>query len=206
MVSNYVGLIKRRYENQLDADATEFISYAVDGAKRMHGLIQDLLDFSRVGTQGKAFVPTNFGKILTDVLLTLSLRIEETEAKITFDQLPTLSVDQGQIASLFQNLIGNALKYRAPDKPPKIHIEAKLANNAQNWIFTLSDNGIGIDPEYHERIFLIFQRLHDRSQYEGTGIGLAICKKIVERHGGSIWLESTPDVGSTFFFTLPVMR
>jgi chemotaxis family two-component system sensor kinase Cph1 len=203
MVTNYMGLLQRRYEEKLDADANEFIGFAVDGAKRMQQLIQDLLEYSRVGTRGKEFIPSDMSLLLDEALLNLQARIEETGAEISFSQLPTLAVDGGQTVRLFQNLIGNAIKYRDSDKSPKIRIEAKALAGVGNWLFQISDNGIGIANEDYERIFNIFQRLHGREEYEGTGIGLAICKKIVERHGGRIWVESTPRAGSTFFFTLP---
>jgi PAS domain S-box-containing protein len=203
MVTNYMGLLQRRYEEKLDADANEFIGFAVDGAKRMQQLIQDLLEYSRVGTRGKEFTPSDLSLLLDEALLNLQARIEETGAEISFSQLPTLTVDGGQTVRLFQNLIGNAIKYRDADKSPKIRIEAKALAGVGNWLFQISDNGIGIANEDYERIFNIFQRLHGREEYEGTGIGLAICKKIVERHGGRIWVESTPGAGSTFFFTLP---
>lgn len=200
MVGSYLQLLQRRYQNQLDADADEFIAYAVDGANRMKNLINDLLAYSRVGTRGKPFQPTNFNNALNNVLNNLKLAIEENNAVITHNSLPTLMADEVQMQQLFQNLISNALKFRQ-EKPPKIHINAEQKNG--EWLFSVSDNGIGIEPQYLERIFVIFQRLHNTSRYPGTGIGLAVCKKIIERHGGSIWVESEAGQGSTFYFTIP---
>jgi DNA-binding LacI/PurR family transcriptional regulator/signal transduction histidine kinase len=201
MVRSYLQLIERRYKGQLDEDADEFIAFAVDGADRMRMLISDLLAYSRVGTRGKPFVPADCASVLEKALANLQLTIEETEADITHDDLPTLPVDDVQITQLFQNLIGNATKFRKQGIRPKIHVGAQ--QSGAEWLFSVRDNGIGIDSQHFERIFEIFQRLHSREEYEGTGIGLAVCKKIVERHGGRIWVESEPGKGSTFRFTIP---
>jgi light-regulated signal transduction histidine kinase (bacteriophytochrome) len=200
MVTSYLQLLERRYKDRLDGDALEFINYAVDGSNRMKTLISDLLAYSRVGTRGKEFALTDCEEILGRVLENLQIAIEENRGKVTHDPLPKLMADDVQLESLFQNLIGNAIKFHGK-KPPRIHVGVK--KDEKDWIFSVSDNGIGIDPQYFERIFIIFQRLHNREEYPGTGIGLAISKRIVERHGGRIWIESHPGKGSTFFFTLP---
>jgi PAS domain S-box-containing protein len=200
MVGSFVQLLERRYKDVLDAKGREHISYAVDGARRMQMLIQDLLAFSRVGTQGKEFTPTNFDSLVRSVLNNLREAISESGAKVNCAPLPTLPADDTQMVQLFQNLISNAVKFRGKESP-RIHITAELSN--ASWKFAVKDNGIGIDQRHSERIFLIFQRLHSRREYAGTGIGLAICKKIVDRHGGKIWVESEPGKGSTFLFTLP---
>ncbi len=199
MVSNYVKLLERRYKKKLDSDADEFIAYAADGAKRMQTLINDLLQYSRVGSRGKPFAPTDCESVLDQVLAILQVAIAGSGAQIIRSPLPTVLADQTQLAQLFQNLIDNALKFKG-DETPLIHISA--SQDRDHWLFSVRDNGIGIDPQYYDRIFVIFQRLHGREEYPGTGIGLAICKKIVERHGGQIWLESNGDRGATFFFTL----
>ncbi|MGO8878424.1 MAG: MASE3 domain-containing protein [Desulfomonilaceae bacterium] len=200
MVSSYMGLIERRYKGQLDADADDFIGYAVDGAKHMRMLINDLLEYSRVGTHGKTFGPVDCETLLSRVLDHLQLSIEDSGATVTHDHLPTVIGDDAQLIRLFQNLIHNSLKFKN-DSPLLIHVSAELYNG--NWLFSFHDNGIGIDPQYADRIFVIFQRLHNRDEYPGTGIGLAICKKIVERHGGRIWVQSEQGKGATFFFTIP---
>lgn len=215
MVASYVQLLAKDYGAKLDADADEYIGFAVDGARRMQRLIDDLLAFSRVGTRGEQFQPVDCGQVLQDVLHGLKLAIEESGAVVTYGGLPTVVADRGQLYQLLQNLIANALKFRAA-APPHIHVSATWhaggenaggpaisGDDTPNWIFAVADNGIGIDPQYAERIFVIFQRLHSRAQYSGTGIGLAICKKIVERHGGRIWVESTLGNGATFYFRLP---
>lgn len=200
MVGSFVQLLERRYKDVLDAKGREHIGYAVDGARRMQMLIQDLLAFSRVGTQGKDFTPTNFNSVVRSVLNNLREAIGESGAKVVCDPLPTLPADDTQIGQLFQNLISNAVKFRG-ERSPTIQITAEPSD--AHWKFAVKDNGIGIDQRHSERIFLIFQRLHNRREYVGTGIGLAICKKIVDRHGGRIWVESEPGEGSTFLFTLP---
>lgn len=200
MVSSYTQLLARRYKGKLDADADEFINYAVDGVMRMKALINDLLAYSRVGTRGREPVPTSFEQVLSDVLANLQSTIEESKAVITHDPLPVLKVDPTQMIQLLQNLIGNAIKFRG-QLPPRIHISAERLPG--EWLFTVQDNGIGIDPAHTSRIFEIFQRLHSSSEYPGTGIGLAICKKIIERHHGRIWVESELGKGSSFHFTIP---
>lgn len=200
MVTSYLQLLERRYKDRLDGDALEFINYAVDGSRRMKTLINDLLAYSRVGTRGKEFAPTDCNLVLSQVLLMLQPAIEETNAVITNDPLPKLLADEVQIEQLFQNLVGNAIKFHG-ENPPTIHISALIEQD--NWVFSVRDNGIGIDPQYFDRVFIIFQRLHSREEYQGTGIGLAISKRIVERHGGRIWIESEAGKGSTFFFTIP---
>ena len=200
MVSSYMQLMKRRYKGKLDSDADEFIGFAVDGANRMQTLITDLLAFSRVGTRGKPRTPTDCETLLSQTLSDLKMSIEDSDAAITHDPLPTVMADGSQLAQVFQNLIGNAIKFKG-EEPPRIHIAAERKGG--EWLFSVADNGIGIDPEYFERIFVIFQRLHARDEYSGTGIGLAVCKKIVERHGGRMWVESEPGQGSMFYFTTP---
>jgi signal transduction histidine kinase len=202
MVASYTQLLARRYRGKLDADADEFIGYAVDGANRMQKLINDLLAYSRVTSQGNVFEPVDCNGLLEEVLRNLRVAVEESRAVVTHDPLPTVMADGGQLGQLFQNLIGNAIKFRG-EEPPKVHVSAERRPN--EWLFSVRDNGIGVDPQYAERIFVIFQRLHNREEYSGTGIGLAICKKIVERHGGRIWVASQAGQGTTFHFTLPIL-
>jgi len=200
MVASYLQLVAQRYRGQLDSDADEFIGYAVDGAKRMQALINDLLAYSRVGTKARPFEPTDCARVVDTALSNLRIAITDSGATVTLGSLPTVMGDSMQLLQLFQNLIGNAMKFKR-DEPVRIHIGAEPVG--EFWHFSVSDNGIGIAAEYFERIFVLFQRLHGRGEYPGTGIGLAICKKIVERHGGTISVESQPDVGSTFHFTIP---
>ncbi len=200
MVASYTQLLARRYKGKLDADADEFIGYAVDGAGRMQRLINDLLAYSRVTSHGQTFERTDCQALVRDVLMNLRVAIEESRAVVTYDRLPAVRADGGQLGQVFQNLVGNAIKFRGRE-PPRVHISA--VRREAEWLFAVRDNGIGIDPQYAERIFIIFQRLHNRAEYPGTGIGLAICKKIVERHGGRIWVESETGKGATFYFTLP---
>jgi light-regulated signal transduction histidine kinase (bacteriophytochrome) len=200
MVASYTGLLARRYQDRLDAQANEFIAFAVDGTVRMQMLIHDLLEYSRVSRGARPVVPTDCETILQQVLRDLQPAVEESQAAVTHDPLPTVKVDPRQLAQVFQNLLSNAIKFRAQE-PPRVHVGAERRNGA--WVFSVRDNGMGIDPQYAERIFHIFQRLHTRTEYPGTGIGLAICHKIVERHGGTIWVESRHGHGATFFFTLP---
>jgi PAS domain S-box-containing protein len=201
MVASYVQLLERRYRDKLDSDAQEFIDYAVDGANRMKELIESLLLYSRVQTRAKEPEPVNSEEVLQKVLLSLQPLITENEATITHDPLPEVMADQNQLALVFQNLIENGITFRKEEEPPRIHISAVEENEHSK--FSVSDNGIGIDPRYQERIFRMFQRLHTRAERPGTGIGLAICKRVIERHGGRIWLESAPDQGTTFYFTIP---
>ena len=199
MVSSYTQLIARRYKGKLDADADEFIAFAVDGANRMQRLILDLLAYSRVNTAGRQFEPTAMETVLKAALNNLTNAVKESQAIITHDPLPAVMGDDKQLAQLFQNLLSNAVKFGGA-QPPRIHISAKQTDG--EWLFSVRDHGIGLDPQYADRIFVIFQRLHTRAEYPGTGIGLAICKKIVERHGGRIWVESELGKGATFYFTL----
>ncbi len=199
MVSSYVQLLQRRYQGRLDADADDFIGCAVDGATRMQHLIQDLLSYSRVNTHGNPPSSTDIGEVIRRVLTNLHLVIDESGARITHESLPVVDADATQLVQLFQNLIANAIKFRS-ERPPHVRISAEKKDAF--WLFAVRDNGIGLDPEFADRIFTIFQRLHSRKDYPGTGIGLAICKRIVERHGGSIWVTSAPGEGSTFYFTL----
>jgi PAS domain S-box-containing protein len=200
MVASYTQLLANRYKGRLDADADEFIAYAVDGANRMQGLIQDLLAYSRAGTNGKALREISSERALKVALTNLQATIEESGALVTHDLLPAITMDDLQLTQVFQNLIGNSIKYRSAEVP-KVHVTA-TKNGGKEWIFSVRDNGLGIDPQYFERIFILFQRLHGRKEFKGTGIGLAICKKIVERVGGRIWVESQAEKGSTFYFAL----
>lgn len=223
-ISSFVQLLARRYQDQLDANAQDYIDYVVDGTKRMQELIQALLGYSRVGRSTRELEPIACDSLLQLTLRRLGTVITDHAATVTYDSLPRITADPVQLGQLFQNLIENAIKYRQ-EAPPQIHISATLRNIAaetypqsnaansshhaelptQEWVFAVQDNGIGIEAEYFERIFLIFQRLHTRSEYSGTGIGLAICQKIVERHSGKIWVESELGKGSTFYFTIPVI-
>jgi len=204
MVSSYTQLLAKEYQGQLSEDADKYIDYAVDGVKRMQELINDLLAYSRVGTQGRTFEPTDCERVLQRVLRNLEVSIQESGVAITHDPLPTVFGDPLQIQQLLQNLIGNGIKFRRAEAP-QVHVgaEHRTAGKESEWLLSVRDNGIGIDPKYSDRIFQIFQRLHNRRKYSGTGIGLAICKKIVERHGGRIWLDGEPGVGATFYFTIP---
>jgi len=203
MVSGYTQLLQKRYDDKLDDAAREFIHYAVDGAQRMHALINDLLVYSKVGTHGRPFEKVACEEALQKALLNLKVAIEESNNVITHDPLPVLIADPVQITQLLQNLVGNAIKFRG-EKPCRIHLSAEPRED--EWLFSIQDNGIGIDPQYHERIFQIFQRLHTREKYPGTGIGLALCKRIVERHGGRIWPETGTDGGTVFYFTIPIEK
>ena len=200
MVASYTQLLSRRYKGKLDSDADEFISFAVDGASRMQRLIQDLLAYSRVGTKGKDLLDTSSEDALQQALINLRGAIKDSGALVTHDPLPAVLADEMQLIQLFQNLVGNAIKYQSPGVP-RVHVSA-TRNGVRKWVFSVRDNGLGIDPQYFEKIFGMFQRLHKREEFAGTGIGLAICKKIVERHGGNISVESRPGLGSTFRFAL----
>jgi light-regulated signal transduction histidine kinase (bacteriophytochrome) len=199
MVASFTQLLARRYRGKLDKDADEFIGFAVEGATRMQTLINDLLAYSRVGTRGKPLAPTDCGAVVKMALANLARTVEESGATVAYGSLPSVWADEVQLTQLFQNLIANAIKFKGI-APPEIHISA--AKQDSQWLFAVRDNGIGIPPEQRERIFSVFQRLHHRAEYPGTGIGLAICKKIVERHGGRIWVESQPGHGATFYFSL----
>jgi PAS domain S-box-containing protein len=203
MVTSYVQLLAKRYKSKLDSDADEFINFAMDGAIRMQKLINDLLNYSRMSTQGKEPEPTDCEIVLNQSLNNLKVAIDENGALVTHDSLPTVMADSPQLVELFQNLVGNAIKFRGAE-PPRVHVSA--GRNGNGWTFSVRDNGIGIAPEYAKRIFIIFQRLHSREMYAGTGIGLAICQRIVERHGGHIWVESEVGKGATFYFTLPAIE
>jgi PAS domain S-box-containing protein len=199
-VMSYTQLLARRYRGNLDPDADEFIDFIVDGAGRMHTLINDLLEFSRVSVCEEDQAAIDSGKALQETLKGIHWLIEESGATISFDPLPTVVADATQLSQVFLNLIGNAIKFRG-NEPPRIHISAARIDGY--WRFSVRDNGIGIEPQYFDRIFIIFKRLHTRDTYSGTGIGLALCKRIIERHGGEIWVTSEPGMGSTFYFTLP---
>jgi PAS domain S-box-containing protein len=201
MVASYTQLLAKRYKGRLDSDADEFIAFAVDGCNRMQGLIQDLLTYSRAGTNKKALCEVSGDEALQGALTNLRVTIEQSGAVVSHDSLPAIETDQTQLTQVFQNLVGNAIKYRTAEAP-RVHVSA--AKNGDNeWIFSVRDNGLGIAPQYFDRIFILFQRLHGRNEFEGTGIGLAICKKVLERLGGRIWVESQPGTGSTFYFALP---
>jgi PAS domain S-box-containing protein len=201
MVASYTQLLAKRYKGRLDSDADEFVAFAVDGCNRMQGLIQDLLAYWRTGTNGKALREVSGDDALKEALTNLRRTIGESGAVVTHDRLPVIQTDDTQLTQVFQNLVGNAIKYRSAEVP-HVHVSARK-NGGPEWIFSVRDNGLGIDPQYFERIFILFQRLHGRNEFEGPGIGLAICKKILERLGGRIWVESQPGKGSTFHFALP---
>ncbi|MES2966060.1 MAG: ATP-binding protein [Bdellovibrionota bacterium] len=206
MVSSYVQLLAEKYQGKLEPEAEKYIQYAVEGATRMHSLIGGLLEYSRIGRdESPGHIDTNLS--LQQAMANLYTSIKESGAEVTHDTLPSAVIDQTQLAQVFQNLIGNAIKFTRKDVNPKVHISVTLRDRDRDrdreWLFSVTDNGIGLEARHAERIFMIFQRLHGRTTYPGTGIGLAICKKVVERFGGNIWAESTPGLGSTFFFTLP---
>jgi PAS domain S-box-containing protein len=201
MVSGHLQVIEDRLKDKLDQDTRQSMSFAVDGAKRMQEMIRDLLAFSRAGRKGEGFLPTDMEKVLATVTADLAAAIAEAGATVEHDPLPTVQAERVQMTQLLQNLVGNAIKYRAKDRKPKIKIAA--APEEHGWVFSVRDNGIGIDPKHSQRVFEIFQRLHTHQDYPGTGIGLAVCKRIVEFHGGRIWVESSPDEGATFFFSIP---
>src|ERR1700730_17739095 len=201
MVASYTQLLAKRYKGCLDSDADEFIAFAVDGCNRMQGLIQDLLAYSRTGTNGKALREISGDDALNEALTNLRTTIGQSGAVVTHDPLPVIQTHDTQLTQVFQNLVGNAIKYRSAEVP-HVHVSA-TKNGGHEWVFSVGDNGLGIDPQYFERIFILFQRLHGRNEFAGTGIGLAICKKILERLGGRIWVESQPGKGSTFYFALP---
>lgn len=205
MVSSYTQLLGRRYKGKLDASADEFIAYAVDGAVRMQTLINDLLAYSRVGSKPKEFAPVQCESVLGRVLHDLRPTLDDRGATVSHDALPTVRGDAVQIGQLFQNLLGNATKFRRPEEAPRVEVTVNRQSERW-WRFCVRDNGIGIEPQYFERIFALFQRLHTKQEYPGTGIGLAICKRIVERHGGQLWVESKPGQGASFLFTLPVLK
>jgi len=200
MVSFYTQLLSKRYKGQLDADADEFIGYALDGALRMSALIKHLLEYSRVSTRRPEFAPTDCEAAFHVSMTNLQMALDECQATITHDPLPTVKADSSQIGQLLQNLVGNAVKFRGPEAP---HVHVSAREEQSEWLFSVKDDGIGIEPEHFDTIFGIFQRLHARDEYPGSGVGLAICKRIVERHRGRMWVESEPGNGSTFCFTIP---
>jgi PAS domain S-box-containing protein len=202
-IAGFTRLLEKRYKGKLDEKADEFMDYIIGDARRMQELIKDLLEYSRIETKLKVMKPANCAVVLEEAFYNLRSIIEETRTELTYDYLPTVMADASQLKSLFQNLVGNAIKFHSQEKP-RIHISAE--RRGDDWVFSVKDNGIGFESGFAERIFVVFQRLHARQEYPGTGIGLAICKKIVERHGGRIWAESKPAEGSTFYFTLPVMN
>jgi len=204
-VSSFTQLIERRYHGKLDEDADEFIEYIVEAAQRMQQMILDLLEFSRVVTKGGEFKEVDTNEALDTALFYLKGLIEECNVEITRDYLPKLVADKSQFTKVFQNLISNSIKFSKPNEPPKIHISSRKEENRDEYIFCVQDNGIGMEPQYAERIFTIFQRLHTLDEYKGTGIGLSIVKRIIERHGGRIWVESELGEGSTFYFTIPTL-
>ena len=203
MVSSYVQLLERRYGDQLDTDAHEFIDFAVDGVNRMQRLIDDLLAYSRVGTSEYRLEQVDLGDLVEDTLGGMRATVTETGAIVTQDGLPAVVGDPGQLRQLFQNLIGNGIKF-VEEGPPRIHVSAE--RDGHEWRFAVADNGIGIDPSHADRIFAVFKRLHGRDAYPGSGIGLSICKRIVERHHGRIWVEQNEGGGSRFCFTMPVLE
>lgn len=201
-VSAYAELLTRRYKQQLDGEPEHFLDLIVKGARRMSALVQDLLDYARVKTEIDRPSSYSLDQDFETALTQLQQRIEESKAVVTHDPLPEIQADQGQMVRLFQNLVANALKYRKPDVPPVIHISAQ--QQGSEWLITVEDNGIGFDPKHAKEIFSAFKRLHSQQEYEGTGVGLAICRRIVERHGGRIWAESQPGQGARFHFSLPI--
>lgn len=202
MITAYLQLLSERYSGQLDEVADEFIDYALDGATRMRQLIIDLLAYAKIGRNDLVLTPLSLEDVLQQALANLELRLQETQVTITHDPLPDVTAEKTQMVQLFQNLISNAIKFRNQTHPV-IHIVAR--QESEHWVIQVRDNGIGIDPKMSKRVFTIFQRLHTRQQYPGTGIGLAICKKIVQTHGGTIWVKSEPGEGATFSFTLPIL-
>jgi len=203
-ITGFMELLCQRSGNKLDEKDMEYINYAIGGAKRMNDLITCLLQYSHIETNGKAFSPIPVRGALMEALTNLRKTIEETGAVVTYDELPEIKADGPQIIQLFQNLIANAIKFRSEqsERRPEVHVGCQKLDNC--WQFSLKDNGIGIDPQFNERIFLVFQRLHAQGKYPGYGVGLSICKKIVERHKGRIWVESEKGKGATFYFTIPL--
>jgi light-regulated signal transduction histidine kinase (bacteriophytochrome) len=200
MVANYTQLLAEHYEGQLDEKAKKYIAYVVEGAIRMQRLVNDLMTYSRVSTHGNPIKTVDSHFILGEAIVNLAAMIEESKAIITNEELPMVRADASQLMQMFLNLLANAIKFRGENFP---HIHVSARDEEREWVFSVRDNGIGIERRYADRVFVIFQRLHTRQEYPGTGIGLAVCKRIAERHGGKIWLESEPGKGSTFFFTVP---
>ena len=203
-IASFTQLLSKRYKNKIDEDSDEFMDFIVDASTRMQGMIKDLLQYSRVVSKGKVFKPTNTEEIAEYTISSLKTLIEDNDAEITYDKLPKVNADSGQVLRLFQNLVENGIKFRQYAVQPKIHISCQ--ENEKEYVFSVADNGIGIEEQYFDRIFTIFQRLHTKEEYEGSGIGLSVAKRIVERHGGRIWVESEPGVGSTFYFTIPITK
>ena len=203
-IASYAQLIERRYKGQLDQDADEFLDFMVSGATRMKSMIQGLLEYSRIDRAETELIETDMNVKLEKVIDNLQFTIDESKAEITYDNLPTVCVDPDQMVRVLQNLIGNAIKYKKPQFPPRIHISAKKDTQKNEHVFSVQDNGIGMEKQYTNRIFEVFRRLHAIGEYEGTGIGLAIVKRIIERHDGNIWVESKLGEGSTFNFTIPI--
>ena len=201
MISSFLQLLERRYKDRLDDDANEFIGFAVDGAKRLDYMINDSLEYSRVANSKREFSNVDVNKVLEQTILNLKSAIDDNGAEITYDPLPTIFGDEQSLILLFQNLISNSIKYRR-EEVPKINISVIKESN--QYLFAIKDNGIGMSSEHIKKIFTIFQRLHTKEEYEGTGIGLAIAQKIVHQHGGEIWVESKLGKGSTFYFMIPI--
>ncbi len=203
-IASFTQLLERRYKGKFDSDADEFMDYIVEAAKRMQRMILDLLEYSRVSTNNEEFKEINMAEALDEALFNLRGTIEHNNAIITHNDLPTVTGDKSQLSKVFQNLISNAIKFRKETEPPEIYISATKDETKNEYLFHVADNGIGMDPQYAERVFTLFQRLHTRDEYQGTGIGLSVAKRIIERHGGRIWVESELGKGATFCFTLPV--
>jgi light-regulated signal transduction histidine kinase (bacteriophytochrome) len=200
VIRGFLGLLKKRYKDQIDKQGMEYIEFTVDGARRMDELIKDILEYSEVGTEDKAFKPVDCSSVVSNAISNLQVAIQESGTIVTYDSLPTVTGNSTLLTSLFQNLLENAIKFRGAEAP-RIHISSE--KEKEEWVFSVRDNGIGIDSKFLEDIFTPFRRLHRRDEYPGTGIGLATCKKIVERHGGKIWGKSETGTGSTFYFTIP---
>jgi light-regulated signal transduction histidine kinase (bacteriophytochrome) len=199
-IAGFTELLERRYRDRLDGDADRYLTYIVDAAKRMRILIDELLSYSRLGRGERKYLPIDCNKVLEQVLGDMEKTMKESGALVTHDELPAITADGVQLGQVFQNLIANAVKF-CGNGQPRIHVSAR--HEGDEWIFSVRDNGIGIEPQFFPRIFGMFQRLHTQTEYPGSGIGLAVCKKIIERHGGRIWVESTVGKGSTFCFALP---
>lgn len=201
MITSFAQALEKGYKGKIDEKANLYIDFIVGGTARMQNLINDILSYSRVVTQAKPFIPVDMEIVLSEVIINLKVSIDESKAVITHDKLPVIRADPDQMSQVIQNLISNAIKFRSKDKPPRIHVSAR--QNSE-WLFSVKDNGIGIDPEDFRQLFILFRRLHREEEYPGTGVGLAIAKRIMQRHGGRIWVESEPGKGSTFFFTIPL--
>ena len=201
MVSNYAQLLERKYKGKIDSDADDYIGYMVSGATRMSLLIKDLLVFSRIGKNGQDMEEVNVNGLIKEIIATIQLKLESTNAALNIGEMPVLKCDKSQIFQVFQNLLTNALKFVKKGQRPEIAITAELKGN--EWVFCVKDNGIGISSVYFNKIFVPFERLHSKDEYEGTGVGLSICKKIIDYHGGKIWVESEPDKGASFYFSIP---